>query len=71
MMGEPEDLSSEQLAFLRAAGQPAAEMPEAERKDGAAVVHLTLNRNALVHLRILPTERRSDEGYDYSYYCEE
>ena len=71
MMGEPEDLSSEQLAFLRAAGQPAAEMPEAEMKDGAAVVHLTLNRNALVHLRILPTERRSDEGYDYSYYCEE
>ena len=71
VMGEPEDLNSEQLAFLRAAGQPSAEILKAEIQDGTATVRLTLDRNALMRIRILPAERRSGAGYDYSYYCED
>ena len=70
-MGEPADLSPEQLAFLRAAGQPAAETLEAEEKNGTVTVRLTLEKNALARLRILPAPRQTDAGYDYNYYCEE
>ncbi|MBO4367640.1 MAG: xylan 1,4-beta-xylosidase [Clostridia bacterium] len=70
-MGEPADLDPEQLAFLRAAGQPAAETLSAEVRDGIAVIRLELEKNALVHLRVLPVKRQRDEGYDYSYYCGE
>ena len=66
-MGEPAALNREQLAFLRACGQPACET--AQVTEGA--VRLTLKKNALVYLRILPVERESDYGYDYGYYCKD
>ena len=66
-MGEPDNLNAEQLAFLRAAGQPAVETQAAP--DGN--VRLTLKKNAVLSLRVLPAEPVSDDGYDYSYYCGE
>ena len=64
-MGEPESLNAEQLAFLRAAGMPAAGTQTAE--DGRVTVSLA--RNAVARLRMLPACGEPDEGYDYSYYC--
>ena len=67
LLGEPADLSAEQLAFLRQAAQPAVETLAAP--DGR--VCLTLGRNAVMRLRMLPVEAQQDFGYDYSYYCQE
>ena len=67
LLGEPADLSDEQLIFLRAAGQPAVETLPAP--DGR--VSLTLGRNAVIGLRVLPADKQEDFGYDYSYYCKE
>lgn len=68
-MGEPADLTEEQLSFLRAAGQPARRVLPAEKKDAGCRVSLTLEPNALVRLRVLPVTRTEDPGYDYSWYC--
>ena len=68
-MGEPADLTAEQIAFLRAAGQPAREVVETEQKKEGAGVTLTLAPNALVRLRVVPVKKSSDPGYDYSWYC--
>ena len=67
LMGEPEHLSAEQLAFLRASGRPAH---ETARADGGKIA-LTLRKNAVLRLRVLPVRDRAEAGYDYSYYCEE
>ena len=32
---------------------------------------LTLRKNAVLRLRVLPVRDRAEAGYDYSYYCEE
>ena len=66
-MGEPADLTREQLDFLRAAGQPANETLTVENGK----VSLALAPNAVVRLRVLPLEKTTDPGYDYSWYCEE
>ena len=63
-MGEPADLTEEQLAFLRAASQPARETQPVQ--DGQ--LRLTLGKNAVVRLRVLPVERCAENGYDYDYY---
>jgi hypothetical protein len=68
-MGEPADLTAEQLAFLRAAAQPARRVLE-PAKEGAGV-NLTLAPNAVVRLRLLPVEKTSDPGYEYDWYCKE
>ena len=70
-MGEPADLNPEQLSFLRAAGMPRQEAIAADCFEGAVRVHLTLKENAVMRLRILPAERHTDDGYNYSYYCKE
>ncbi len=70
-MGEPADLNAEQLAFLRAAGQPARQVLEPEKKNEEAKVDLTLAPNAVVRLRLLPVEKSFDPGYDYGWYCKE
>ena len=44
-------------------------VPE-QREDGKAVT-LTLKPNALVRLRLIPVEKSSDPGYEYSWYCGE
>ena len=66
-MGEPADLTQEQLSFLRASGQPACETRTAENGK----VSLTLAPNAVARLRVLPVEKTADPGYDYSWYCQE
>ena len=71
LMGEPADLNPEQLSFLRAAGMPRQEAIAADCFEGAVRVHLTLKENAVMRLRILPAERHTDDGYNYSYYCKE
>ena len=68
-MGEPADLTEEQLAFLRAAGQPARKVLEPEQTKEGARVSLTLAPNALVRVRMIPVEKSSDPGYDYNWYC--
>ena len=70
-MGEPADLTGEQLAFLRAAGQPARKVLTPERCADGAKITLTLAPNALVRLRVVPVTKSSDPGYDYSWYCGE
>ena len=67
-MGEPADLTEEQLSFLRAAGQPARKVLEPEQDQEGAVVRLALAPNALVRLRLLPVTKSSDPGYDYNWY---
>ncbi|MBR6966820.1 MAG: xylan 1,4-beta-xylosidase [Clostridia bacterium] len=69
-MGEPADLTEEQLAFLRAAGQPARKALVPENKKEGTAVSLTLAPNALARLRLLPVTRSSDPGYDYNWYAE-
>ena len=70
-MGEPADLTEEQLAFLRAAGQPARKVIVPEQREDGKAVTLTLKPNALVRLRLIPVEKSSDPGYEYSWYCGE
>ena len=70
-MGEPADLTGEQLAFLRAAGQPAVKTLTPERCGEGAGVTLTLAPNAVARLRIVPIRQSTDPGYDYSWYCGE
>ena len=69
-MGEPADLTEEQLTFLRAAGQPARKALVPEKKKEGTAVSLTLAPNALARLRLLPVTRSSDPGYDYTWYAE-
>ena len=69
-MGEPADLTEDQLAFLRGAAQPARKTLMPEDTENGKRLSLTLTKNAVVHLRIVPVEEeKSDFGYDYSYYC--
>ena len=70
-MGEPADLTEEQLAFLRAAGQPARKVMTPEQEGESARIMLALTPNAVVRLRVIPVEQCSDPGYDYSWYCKE
>ena len=65
-MGEPESLTKEQLAFLRAAGQPIPEILDAPE----GTVKLTLKKYDVARLRLLPVKMRAEEGYDYDYYNE-
>ena len=69
-MGEPADLTEEQLAFLRAAGQPARKVIVPEETENGAKVDLTLAPNAVARVRLVPVNRSSDPGYDYSWYCD-
>ncbi len=69
LMGEPADLTEEQLAFLRAAGQPARKVLIPAQCGDGAKIELTLAPNALIRLRILPVEKCTDPGYEYSWYC--
>jgi len=68
-MGEPADLTGEQLAFLRAAGQSARRVLVPECCPEGMKVTLTLRPNALVRLRVIPVTRTTEPGYDYSWYC--
>ena len=68
-MGEPADLNREQLEFLRGAGQPARRVLQTEKKNAGTGVSLTLEPNAVARLKLLPIEKSSDPGYDYSWYC--
>ena len=51
------------------AGQPARSVLEPERTADGAAVSLVLAPDALFRLRVLPAEKSSDPGYDYSWYC--
>ena len=65
-MGQPADLTAEQLAFLQAAAQPQVHvLPAPEGR-----VRLTLRHNAVVRLRVLPAPMTAEDGYDYGYYQE-
>jgi len=68
-MGEPADLTAEQLEFLRAAGQPAKKVLIPEKTKQGQRISLTLSPNALLRLRMVPVIPSSDKGYDYSWYC--
>lgn len=69
-MGEPADLTEGQLAFLRGAAKPARETLIPEDAGNGKRLSLTLGKNAVVHVRVVPaSEEKSDFGYDYSYYC--
>ncbi len=68
-MGEPADLNKKQLEFLRGAGQPARRVLQTEKKNAGTGVSLTLAPNAVARLKLLPIEKSSDPGYDYSWYC--
>ena len=63
-MGEPESLTKEQLAFLRAAGQPIPETLDAPE----GTVKLTLKKYDVARLRVLPATKTEEFGYDYNYY---
>ena len=67
-MGEPADLTEEQLSFLRAAGQPARRLADTKKEGAGTGVSLTLAPNALLRLRLLPVVPVSDPGYDYDWY---
>lgn len=66
-MGEPADLTQEQLDFLRAVGQPTHETYEVNN----GMLSLKLAPNAVVRLRMLPVTPTNDPGYDYTWYCKE
>ncbi len=68
-MGEPADLTNEQLDFLRAAAQPARKVLTPQACEEGEKVTVTLTPNAVCRLRVLPVEKTSDPGYDYSWYC--
>ncbi len=70
LLGEPADLNEEQLSFLRAAGKPGETVLAPEKEKGGQKVTVTLKKNAVMRLRMVPVEKRPDYGYDYSYYCE-
>ena len=70
-MGEPFDLTDEQLQFLRQCAQPLHQTMVPDCKDGKITVHVRLDKNALMRIRFLPVEKQDDPGYDYSYYCKE
>ena len=67
-MGEPADLTEDQLTFLRAAGQPARRVLETKKEGAEVRVSLILAPSALVRLRLLPVIPTVDPGYDYDWY---
>ena len=70
LMGEPADLNAEQLAFLRAAANPGRAVLAPEDENGAKLLTVTLQKNGVSRLRLLPAEPCADTGYDYAYYTE-
>jgi len=68
-MGEPADLTDEQLQFLRAAGTPRCAAVSHEQGQDGLKAKITLDLNAVARVKILPAARTSDTGYDYGYYC--
>ena len=69
-MGEPADLNETQLAFLQGAAQPARETLIPEDTEAGKRLSLTLGKNAVVHVQVVPAaEECSDFGYNYTYYC--
>ena len=70
-MGEPAHLTAEQTRILRAAGQPLLTSLPAEKTEAGVRVKITLKKNAVARLRLLPAPKQEDAGYDYGYYCQE
>ena len=70
-MGEPAHLTAEQTRILRAAGQPLLTSLPAEKTEAGVRVKITLKKNAVARLRVLPAPKQEDPGYDYGYYCQE
>ncbi len=68
LMGEPADLTGEQLEFLKAAGQPAREALTPREEGENKALTLTLGKNAVIRLRLTPANECQDPGYDYAYY---
>lgn len=69
LMGEPAELTQEQLSFLRAAGQPGRAVLTPEDVNGEKRVTVVLKKMGVTRLRLMPAESGSDTGYDYGYYC--
>ena len=67
VLGEPDQLTGEQLQFLREAGKPRRQAIPLEN----GTVRLTLRKNSVVRFRALPVHKTEDFGYDYGYYCQE
>ena len=68
-MGEPADLTEEQLRFLRGAAEPRRAVLPLENTPEGRKVSVTLSPNAVTRLKVTPVNRSSDPGYDYSWYC--
>ncbi|MBR5288475.1 MAG: xylan 1,4-beta-xylosidase [Clostridia bacterium] len=66
-MGEPQSLSGDELAFLRAAAQPAHASRLLAKGEPA---QLRLSRNAVAHFVIRPYRPQTEYGYDYRWYME-
>ncbi len=66
-MGEPATLSAEQLALLKEAAVPYAQVRAVE---GGDPLTLTLGPNAIVHFTLAPAPLTPDLGYDYSWYMQ-
>ena len=70
LMGEPKDLTGEQLTFLRASGNPGSRAFAPREENGCKAVSVTLKENAVARLRLVPAPTCDEPGYDYSYYCQ-
>ena len=67
-MGQPASLTAEQLAFLRSAAQPLCAARDVFSGDGSLTAALTLEKNAVTHLRIVPARCEAEYGYDPGMY---
>ena len=67
-MGQPASLTEEQLAFLRQSARPLCASSGVEEQDGALILRLTLEKNAVTHFRVSPCGGEADYGYDPGMY---
>lgn len=64
-MGEPANLSPEDIGLLREMARPWVQTETILLCDGKMEVQLQLAKNAVAGFELKPVERRQDNGYDY------
>ena len=67
-MGEPADLTEEQLTMLREAAYPASSCFTSAEENGIAKLRFNVKENGLIHFSAIPRKICRDQGYDYEWY---
>lgn len=67
-LGEPADLTEQDLAFLRSAAKPHCVTLPLKAENGFVTVSHVLSSHAVLHFKARRVNRTLEEGYDYNFY---